>query len=383
MDPEVFQDGYEYLDMLRRQNRKESLSFNELSRYLEARARKQGVPIHGQFELTPLCNLNCKMCYVHLTADKMDDRSLLTVKQWKDLIRQAYEGGMLTAALTGGECLTYPGFEEVYLYLHSLGCPVDVLTNGVLLDKDRVCFFRKHPPRSIQITLYGCNEGAYERVTGHRVFQTVVENIMRLKDAELSLLITVTPNRTLGEDVFDTIRTAWDLSKKVIVNASLFTPPDEPWRNGETEELDEEYYVRVLRFFRELTGTEVRHYAESKLPVPGGPCQEGEDRGLVCGGGRSWFVVNWRGEMKICNRMEPKSFPLREGFAEAWKTIHEAAENWPRAMACRGCAYEEECGVCAAEALKYARPGEKPEALCRRTRYMASCGVLNIPYCEE
>ena len=33
------------------------------------------------------------------------------------------------------------------------------------------------------------------------------------------------------------------------------------------EELDEEYYVRVLRFFRELTGTEVRHYAESKLPV--------------------------------------------------------------------------------------------------------------------
>ena len=120
MDPEVFQDGYEYLDMLRRQNRKESLSFNELSRYLEARARKQGVPIHGQFELTPLCNLNCKMCYVHLTADKMDDRSLLTVKQWKDLIRQAYEGGMLTAALTGGECLTYPGFEEVYLYLHSL-----------------------------------------------------------------------------------------------------------------------------------------------------------------------------------------------------------------------------------------------------------------------
>ena len=86
--------------------------------------------------------------------------------------------------------------------------------------------------------------------------------------------------------------------------------------------------------------------------------------------------------MLICNRMESKSNLLQLGFTEAWKQIHAYAENWPRAAACSGCAYEEFCGICAAEALKYAPPGEKPEALCRRTKYLASRGVLNIPVCE-
>ena len=31
--------------------------------FLLRRAAKTGVPITGSFELTPLCNLNCKMCY--------------------------------------------------------------------------------------------------------------------------------------------------------------------------------------------------------------------------------------------------------------------------------------------------------------------------------
>ena len=74
MNTDEPKDAYEYLDMLRRQNRKEFQSFSAFSEYLEAKARKPGVPIHGQFELTPLCNLSCKMCYVHLSADQLQGR---------------------------------------------------------------------------------------------------------------------------------------------------------------------------------------------------------------------------------------------------------------------------------------------------------------------
>ena len=368
--------------MLRKQNGKETQSFTDFSEYLEDKARKQGIPMHGQFELTPLCNLNCRMCYVHLTPEQMGDRSLLSVEQWKEAMRQAVEGGMISAALTGGECLAYPGFDELYLYLHSLGCIVDVLTNGVLLDEKRLRFFQEHPPASIQVTLYGPNEDAYERVTGRRVFHTVLENLRRVREAKIPLIITVTPNRALGEDVFETVRTAYSLTKNIIINTSLFTPPGEPWRTGEREELETEYYVRILRFYSELRGKEVKEFPESELPVPGEPCPGCGDREIICGGGRSGFVMNWKGEMRICNRMTPRSFPLREGFAEAWRKIHSAAVNLPRAAACRGCAYEEICGFCPAEAMKFARPGEKPQALCERTRYMVSRGVLNVPACD-
>lgn len=32
---------------------------------LFARADTQGIPLSGTFELTPRCNFNCKMCYIH------------------------------------------------------------------------------------------------------------------------------------------------------------------------------------------------------------------------------------------------------------------------------------------------------------------------------
>ena len=86
------------------------------------------------------------MCYVHLKPEQMDNRDLLTVEQWKDLMFQAYKAGMLHATLTGGECLTYPGFKDLFLYLHSLDCEISVFTNGVLLDQDWIDFFKQHKP---------------------------------------------------------------------------------------------------------------------------------------------------------------------------------------------------------------------------------------------
>ena len=114
MEPQEYRDGYEYLEMLHRQNQKETQSFNDFSGYLESRAREKGIPIRGQFELTPLCNLDCVMCYVHLDAARIAGQPLITVDQWKSLIRQAVDAGMLNAILTGGECLTYPGFDELW-----------------------------------------------------------------------------------------------------------------------------------------------------------------------------------------------------------------------------------------------------------------------------
>ena len=375
-------EGYEYLEMLRQQNGKQTQSFNAFSEYLEARARKQGIPIHGQFELTPLCNLNCRMCYVHLNAAQLRSRPLLTVEQWKDLIHQAFEGGMFQAVLTGGECLTYPGFDELYLYLHSLGCQVDILTNGILLNEERIRFFRKHPPALIQITLYGWDEESYEHVTGQQMFRVVRENILRVKEAGLPLLVTITPNSFLGEDVFETIRTARSFSDNVFINTSLFSPPEEPWRLAESDDPDIEFYAKILRFDKELRGIQLHERPLDELPPPGGCSDVCQERGLECGGGRSGFVISWKGEMRICNRLAPRSYPLRDGFDSAWRVIHEAAVSWPRIPACRGCAYETVCSRCAAEILKYGDPGNRPAALCERTRYMASRGILSFSECK-
>ena len=124
-------NGYEYLKRLQEESEGDHrATFRDYAGYLEQRARETATPLSGQFELTPLCNLDCKMCYVHLKKDQMREQSMLSVDQWKRLMGQAAEMGMMTATLTGGECLTYPGFDDLYLYLQGMGCNVSVLTKG-------------------------------------------------------------------------------------------------------------------------------------------------------------------------------------------------------------------------------------------------------------
>ena len=375
-------DARSYLETLKAQEGQGPLSYSDFSRFLEHRARQKNVPLFGQFELTPLCNLSCRMCYVHLTPEQFSGHELVSVETWKDLMRQAVSDGMFEVALTGGECLTYPGFDELYLYLHSLGCQVTVMTNGVLLNQARIDFLKAHPPALVQVTLYGPNEDAYERVTGSRVFGRVMENLQRVKDAGFSLMISITPNRYLGEDVFETVRLARGLTNRVVINDSLFAPEDEPWRVKPGDDLDMEFYARILRLDRELRGRELREMPESELPEPGGPKHVCDECGLLCGGGRSSFVIDWKGEMRICNRLEARSFPLRDGFTEAWREINRVANEWPRIPECQGCAYDEVCHKCAARFMQYAEPGKQPKALCQRMRYMVSRGVLSMPQCE-
>ncbi len=375
--------AFEFLDRLSAGNGKQKQSFRDIGRFLGQRARERGVPVNGQFELTPLCNFNCGMCYVHLTPELMAQRTVLPTAVWKDLMHQAWEAGMLMATLTGGECLAYPGFEELFLYLHSLGCEVAVMTNGFLLDDRRIRFFREHKPCRIHITLYGWNDDVYERVTGQRAFGTVTENIRKAMDAGLPVYLSVTPSTWLGEDVMETIRVGTRLAGSVSVNDRVFAPREETGRSGQRDDPALEQYLRIYRLQNSLRGVETVEIPEEELPPCGGPSHACSECGLRCGGGRSGFVVDWQGTMFPCNKMEMiRAYPLRDGFAAAWAGLNREACSWPRIPECEGCAYESICGSCAANALQFAPPGKLPAALCEQTRYLVRHGVRHLPDCE-
>ena len=52
---------------------------------LYLKAMKDRAPIHGSFELTPRCNLNCKMCYIRMSEKEMCSAGReWTANQWID-----------------------------------------------------------------------------------------------------------------------------------------------------------------------------------------------------------------------------------------------------------------------------------------------------------
>ena len=377
-------NAFEYLEEIRKRNSARVNRFDDLTAYLSIKARGKAVPVFGQFELTPLCNLSCRMCYVHLNPEQMRGRELLSVETWKDLMNQACNAGMCVATLTGGECLTYPHFDELFLFLQSIGCQTGVLTNGLLLNEERIRFFVENRPYRIQVTLYGQNDDVYERVTGRRVFHTVMENVQKAIEAGLRIDLAVTPNRFLGEDVFETIKLINSLRRQATVNNGLFTPREETGRSSQQNDSDDEMYVRIYRLLDSFSGLEPREIDDAKLPPYGCDIHECSECGLRCGGGRSTFVINWKGTLVPCNRLDViNADALTDGFKAAWDKVNQQANSWPRVPECEECVYRKVCNNCAANMMQYAEPGKQPIRLCEQTRYFVKHGVSHIPECEE
>jgi radical SAM protein with 4Fe4S-binding SPASM domain len=349
--------------------------YREVRKFFDFKAREKYVPVSATFELTPLCNLDCKMCYVHLNREQLNGASLLTTEQWKDLMRQSVEAGVMFASLTGGECLTYPGFKELYLYLFSMGIQVTVLSNGILMNDDIIELFKKYPPARIQITLYGASEDGYEKVTGHRVFNKVVGNIKKLKEANMPISIAVTPNEFMGDGV-DTVRFLNDMKIDFNVNPSIIPPRDETGREVHDANLDT--YVEILRTWREITGGEIYPECdEESLPSVGG--NQDSSIGIKCAAGRSSFAIAWNGEMKPCNTFpcEPQH-PIEVGVEEAWEGLTKIAKNYRNPSECEGCKFYYNCKHCAVEHAMGAPIGHANPATCEWTKRMIKEGIYKL-----
>ncbi len=366
----------ELLDYLDAEGITDYRRYREVRKFMNFKAREKNLPISGSFELTPLCNLDCKMCYVHLNRNQMHGAELLPAKTWKDIMTQAVDAGMMYARVTGGECTTYPGFKDLYLHLESMGVEIAILSNGILIDEAMCDFFVAHPPSGIQVTLYGASEDAYEHVTGHRVFGRVMANLHRMREAGIPLTVAVTPNAFMT-DGLEVVRLLHEEGLPFNINPGIIEPREETGRKIEDASLDT--YVDMMRLQRELEGRLPEPECEpDELPDIADGGQDGEaPRGVRCGAGRSSFAVGWQGTMLPCNTFPCETANVVElGFTEAWKRTNAQALDFPIPVECQGCSYEKACKHCVAEHAGGAEPGHASPAVCRWGKRMVAEGII-------
>lgn len=132
-------------------------------RFLEnMRARR--LPLHGTFELTRRCNLDCPYCYVAFDHGISPEKELSTGQVFS-LLDQVAEAGCLFLTFTGGEPLLRKDFASIHAYTLKKGILPTIFTSGTLIDRKMAAFFKKHPPYYLDITLHGVTARTYERVT--------------------------------------------------------------------------------------------------------------------------------------------------------------------------------------------------------------------------
>ena len=352
----------------------------EFERFMNLQARMRGQIFTGSFELTPLCNFDCKMCYVHLTKHQMESEgAVLPTEQWLDIMRQAVDAGMMYADLTGGECLTHPGFKDLYLYLCSRGVKVSVLTNGQLITEGMADFFAKHPPAIVQITVYGSSEEAYEHVTGHRAFADVCAAIERLKARRIRMLLTTTPSRYMQQDTHALLVFLRGTGVSYAVGTGSLTAREDTGRVLEDYAPDSDLYVRLhLDEQAYIQGIAAQRARESEKRIVREPKGFKTICKLPCSSGQCTCHINWKGEMQPCIPFHTVTRSvLRYGFCDSWEWIKKTMSAYETPRECLDCKIQSVCQSCAAERTSGVLNGAVNRSVCKRYARYVEAGILH------
>lgn len=348
-----------------------------LSAYLHNKAAAGGFPVAGNFELTPRCCFDCKMCYVHLTEEEQRRRgSELSADQWLRIGEEACRCGLVFLLLTGGEPSLRPDFMEILSGLKRMGLLISVNSNGWLLRGELLEQILRDPPHRFNITLYGSSNASYEALCGVPAYDQVLQNIRALREAgvDVKLNLTLTPENR--EDLEQIEQTARDLGAHLQKAAYLFPPVRVTGSTEFPQRLPAELAGKLeAAGIRKSLSAQELAALRTQLALP--PDKADECR--YCRSGRSSFWLTWDGKLLPCGMLpQPSADVLQLGFAEAWRQIRDGVRRLRYPAACASCRYRELCRVCLAkcycETLGFERP---PEYACRMTKTMLR--ELEIP----
>lgn len=341
-------------------------------------AKKTRTPVIGVFELTGRCNFICVMCYVRELDHAAALQNELSTEQWISIFDTLIARGMIHAVLTGGECLLRKDFKELYLYLHQHGVRVSINTNGFLLDAEYISFFKKYPPVTVQITLYGSSNDAYQKITERPAFDKVSHSLALLREANISLKVAITPCKQLLPDFENIIKFLIEHKYRYSIGEYLIEN-----KHGDVLQTDisltYEDYLWMMKRNSELQN--ILYEPVDALPEPFGPCNEiiSSECAIRCSAGTCRAAIDWHGDLYSCYVLPLPRFNVLElGFDKAWELMGEELSKVKAPVECAGCAYEKICNKCPAIRYDGLYSGHCNSQCCKTTVDLCRLGVKHL-----
>ena len=278
-------------------------------------------------ELTARCNLNCRHCYINRPAADREARAReLDAAEIDRLAAEAASLGAVWCLVTGGEPLLRRDFFDVYRALRKRGLLVSLYTNATLVGEEHVRLFKRHPPRDIEVTVYGVTRETYERVSrvpgsfdafmrGLDLLLASGVNVrlkamaLRSNESELPRIAAFCRARTKDHFRFDPFL-HYRLDRDPARNADI-----------EAERLSPAEIVALEQADAERFEAMEKHRAGF---VMAGRADDGCEHLFKCGAGKRNFVIGHDGRFKLCPSLLHPDFlyDLRQGsLTEAWSAF--------------------------------------------------------------
>lgn len=319
--------------------------------FLVSEVRNKRSLNHVQIELTPLCNFSCPFCYARKTKKELEEKGerVLRFEDWKPIIGELADMNVFEIAFSGGECTLHPDFEKIYRYTYEKGLDIALITNGSNITDEILQMFCELPPRSISVTMYGSTPEKYQTVCGNaKFYNQVVENIKKLNDKNINILLQTTVNKENLEDLEAIGKFADSLGLPYQYNMELNNfrrcDGDIIVKNEANRKNFSEISGIVYQNSNSTTNNdsdEKNKYTPKIRPIV--------EKGMPCAAGRCSCVFNYKGEMQLCVTFDAKRIDTKgRKISDCWQELIEYADNVPCLVECQNCIHKLHCRACIA-----------------------------------
>lgn len=340
-----------------------------IEKKLVLKATEDNIPIGGTFELLPLCNMNCNMCYIRLNNDELKSKGRIhSAQEWLDIARQMKNAGTLFILLTGGEPFLYPEFKELYIGLKKMGMIITINTNGTLITEEIAELLGKNKPRRVNVTLYGASNATYEKICNNPFgFDQTIRGINLMKKHKIDIKLNGTLVPENKDEIYDLFELAKRLELYLKVDTYMFPLYKRSRKNYSSskrlsaKEAGYYYYLTKRLSYTKEEFEDYRKYMIDNV------CEcKTDDLSLQCRAGKSSFWIQWNGNMTPCVFMnEPSINVFEHGFCDSWEFIKKNTKCLHLSSECGACKYKNICQVCGA--CTYCETGnfdDKPNYMC-------------------
>ncbi|MBR0687845.1 pyrroloquinoline quinone biosynthesis protein PqqE [Bradyrhizobium manausense] len=319
-------------------------------------ARSFGIPLAVLAELTHRCPLQCPYCSNPVALERAS--SELTTSEWKKVLAELAEIGVLQIHFSGGEPTIRRDLIELVQYASDVGLYCNLITSGVLLDRERLGLLVDAGLCHIQISFQGSETASADRVAGFAgAHAKKIEVAGWARELELPLTVNAVMHRQNLRELRDVIEMAVDLGADrlevanaqyygwALKNRAALMPTVQ--QVEEATRIVEEAQIR-LNGILAIDYVVPDYYALRPKKCMGG-------------WGRQFFTISPAGKILPCHAAETitglEFESIRSNRSIAWIWQHSEAFNRYRGTdwmpePCRSCKYKEtDFGGCRCQAF--------------------------------
>lgn len=350
------------------------MRWSEYCKVIRDKYKMDGIPFAATFELTPLCNFNCNMCYIHLSPEEAKMQgTMLSAEQWLRIAGEMKKLGAIALEITGGEAIIRPDFPFLYEKFIKMGYIINLRTNGYLINGDILDLLHLYKPKNISITLYGASDETYCEVCGvSDGFSVVTNNILRLRAIGIEPTLTVTLTKDNIGDKEALKKWAFNHNFNIHFFGGLFSPIRTAKRS-----------VKHLRIDSDLIGNDIiEKYAIHREVIDK---EKYISPFWMCRGYGTKCCISWDGRMTLCNCFPSIwSDPISTNIGEAYKSLYKQLGQLKRPGECRECQYIDYCSACPAYLLSdTGNPEETCDSICAMARYNYARHLAIVSRCND